>query len=263
MAGDAMSDRGPSVAVVGAARGMGRAATLRLAGSGRPVAALDLESPCPDLGYELGNIAEADLPGEVARIGADFRDPDQAARAALEAEGALGCVDQLVVTAGGVVGGGPLWETPADELRLALDFNLVVLHNAVRAFVPLLRRSHNPASRRIVAVVSVAGDKGLWGLGAYTAAKHAMVGYLRTLALELAEERIGVNWVSPGSTRTAMLDRTAALYGLASADEFKQHQPFGRLIEPDEIAAAIEFLLSPGAAGMTGVDLRVDAGMGL
>jgi NAD(P)-dependent dehydrogenase (short-subunit alcohol dehydrogenase family) len=242
---------------------MGREAALRLAGLGRPVAAIDLDTPCVDLGYRLGNIAEADLPEGVARIGADLRDPDQAAGAAREAERALGGVDQLVVTAGGIVGGRPLWETPAEELRLALEFNLVVLHNAVRAFVPLVRRSPHPASRRIVAVVSVAGDKGLWGLGAYAAAKHGMVGYLRTLAVELAEERIGVNWVSPGSARTAMLDRTAELYGLPSVDDFKEHQPFGRLIEPDEIAAAIEFLLSAGAAGVTGVDLRVDAGMGL
>ncbi|MDA8117973.1 MAG: SDR family oxidoreductase [Actinomycetota bacterium] len=258
-----MADRAPSVAVIGAARGMGRATALRLVGLGRRVGAIDLDSPCSDLGYQLGNIAEAELPEEVERIGADLRDPAQAERAALLAERALGGVDQLVVAAGGIVGGRPLAETPAQELHLALEFNLVVLHNAVRAFLPLLRRSPEPASRRIVAVVSVAGGKGLWGLGAYAAAKHGMVGYLRTLAIELAEERIGVNWVSPGSTRTAMLDRSAALYGLASAEEFKEHQPFGRLIEPGEIAAAIEFLLSAGAAGMTGVDLRVDAGLGL
>ena len=258
-----MPDNGLSVAVIGGARGMGRETALRLVGLGRRVGAIDLEAPCPDLGYELGNINEADLPEEVVRIGADLRDPAQAERAALRAEQALGGVDQLVVTAGGIVGGRPLAETSAEELRLALEFNLVVLHNAVRSFLPLLRRSAQGDSRRIVAVVSVAGGKGLWGLGAYAAAKHGMVGYLRTLAIELAEERIGVNWVSPGSTRTAMLDRSAALYGLASAEEFKEHQPFGRLIEPAEIAAAIDFLLSAGAAGMTGVDLRVDAGMGL
>ncbi len=258
-----MPAEGKKVAIVGAARGIGRETALRLAGSGHQVVAIDLGDPCPDLGYELGNIGQAGLGESIVRIAADFRDPDQAFRAAQDAQSRLSGVDQLVVTAGGIVGGKPLSETPAHELRLALDFNLVVLHNAVRAFLPVIRRSPDSGSRRLVAVVSVAGSKGLWGLGAYSAAKHAMVGYLRTLALELAEERIGVNWVSPGSTRTAMLDRTAALYGLPSVEEFERRQPMGRLIEPGEVAAAIEFLLSEQAAGITGVDMRVDAGMGL
>lgn len=258
-----MPAEGPKVAIVGAARGVGREAALRLAGSGHGVSAIDLGAPCSELGYELGDIRQADLSEAIGRIAADFRDPDAALRAAAEAEGQLGGVDQLVVTAGGILGGKPLAETSADELRLALDFNLAVLHNAVRAFLPVIRRSPDAGSRRLVAVVSVAGSKGLWGIGAYAAAKHAMVGYLRTLALELAPESIGVNWVSPGSTRTAMLERTATLYGLPSIEEFTRHQALGRLIEPGEVAAAIEFLLSPGAAGITGVDLRVDAGMGL
>jgi NAD(P)-dependent dehydrogenase (short-subunit alcohol dehydrogenase family) len=102
---------------------------------------------------------------------------------------------------------------------------------------------------------------GLPLLGAYTAAKHGVTGLVKALAVELGPRGITANAVCPGSTRTAMIDASAAVYGLDSPEDFVQHQALGRLIEPEEIASAVAWLCSPGASGMTGAIVAVDGGM--
>ena len=254
------------VAVVGAARGIGREVAVELAKSGARVAAIDLGEDNFELGYQLGRIDTADF-GEVSkgvlRIAADARSETEMTRAAAEIKTAFGGLDQLVVAAGGIVGGATLLQSDPASLSLALQFNLLSLHNSVRALVPLIYDSPLLGLRRIVAVASVAGSRPLAGIGAYVAAKHAVVGYLKTLALELAEVDITVNWVSPGSTTTAILVRSAELYGLEGVDDFAIHHPLGRLLAPSEVAAGVIFLLSAAASAITGTDLYIDAGMHL
>jgi len=79
--------------------------------------------------------------------------------------------------------------------------------------------------------------------------------------MDLAPYGITANAVSPGSTRTRLLDASAEVYELASPEEFAQHQPIGRLIEPMEVAASIAWLCSPAASAITGADVAVDGGM--
>ena len=254
------------VAVVGAARGIGSEVAMSLAKSGAMVAAIDFALDNSELGYSLGRIDTADF-GEfskdILRIGADAREPQEMAAAAQRIRAEMGGLDQLVVTAGGIVGGQNLSDSDAEAIRLAMDFNLFTIHNSVRAMVPLIKESASISCRRVVGVTSVAGSKALGGIGPYVAAKHAAVGYLKTLAVELAPEAITVNWVSPGSTDTEILKQSAELYGLGSVEDFTVHHRLARLISANEVAAAIVFLLSESAGAITGLDLFVDAGMRL
>jgi NAD(P)-dependent dehydrogenase (short-subunit alcohol dehydrogenase family) len=118
-----------------------------------------------------------------------------------------------------------------------------------------------PRDGRFVAVSSAAGVRGLPQLAAYSASKHGVIGLVTSMAAELGPLGITANVVCPGSTDTDMLTASAAVYGLPSKEEFAQHHLLPRLLQPEEIAAAIAFLCGPGASGMTGAVIPVDAGM--
>jgi NAD(P)-dependent dehydrogenase (short-subunit alcohol dehydrogenase family) len=113
----------------------------------------------------------------------------------------------------------------------------------------------------VVAVASAGGLVGLPLLGAYCAAKAGVIGFVRSLAAELGPHGITANAVAPGSTTTAMLDASAAVYGLDGTAEFATHHLLPRLLDPDEPAAMLAWLCSADAGGITGAVIPVDAGM--
>ena len=98
-------------------------------------------------------------------------------------------------------------------------------------------------------------------LSAYTAAKHGVIGVIKSLAAELGPEGVTANAVAPGSTATTMLDASAAVYGLDDVQEFARQHRLERLIEPDEVAAMVAWLCGPESAAVTGAVFPVDAGM--
>ena len=100
-------------------------------------------------------------------------------------------------------------------------------------------------------------------LSAYCAAKAGVGGLVRGLAAELRGTGVTANAVSPGSTDTPILAESARLYGLADARDFAHQQPIERLIDPDEVAAAIAYLCSEAAGAVTGTTLAVDGGLSL
>jgi NAD(P)-dependent dehydrogenase (short-subunit alcohol dehydrogenase family) len=138
--------------------------------------------------------------------------------------------------------------------------NVLGTRRLVEAAVPAMLSSDHTHGR-IVAVSSAAGLLGLRHLAAYSAAKHAVIGLMRGVAMDLAETGITANVVSPGSTRTEILEASARLYGLPSVDSFATQQPIGRLIEPSEPAALIAWLCSEASSAVTGAVLAVDGGM--
>ncbi|WP_447643882.1 SDR family oxidoreductase [Nocardioides zeae] len=123
------------------------------------------------------------------------------------------------------------------------------------ATVPHLLASPEPHLARFVGIASAAGEHGLFGLAAYTAVKHAVVGIVRGLAADLAGTGVAAVAVSPGATRTPMLEATAALYGLTGedgTDELARHQGLRRALEPAEVADVVALCCSPRAPRSTG-----------
>ncbi len=267
--------------VTGAARGIGAAAVQGLAAAGWAVVAVDRSSDDPRIPYPMGTPAELDAvvasaltaaprqPGPtafghpiVARM-ADTTDPESLGAAVAEAEERFGGLDAMVAVAGVIAGGVPLWEMPADQLDAVLRVDLGGPINAARVGIPALLRRPEPRSGRFLAVASAAATRGLPMLSAYGAAKAGVAGLVRGLAVELADSGVTANAISPGSTATAMLAESARLYGLADTRSFVGQQPVGRLLTPEEVAAALVWLAGTGSGALTGAVIPVDGGLSL
>lgn len=254
--------------VTGAARGIGAAVADRLAADGFDLVLVDVPAPdtVPGLTYplatadELGATAERcrDRGRDVVTVACDVSAADAAAALTGAVDGRP--LTAAVAVAGVMAGEGPAWTQPDAAFHTDLAVNLFGVVNLARATVPMLLDAPVPARGRFVAVVSSAGTRGLPLLASYVAAKHAALGYVRALAADLAPHGVTANAVLPGSTRTALLDRTARVYGLDSAEGFTANQRIGRLLEPAEIAAAVGYLCSEAAGGVTGTAVAVDGG---
>jgi NAD(P)-dependent dehydrogenase (short-subunit alcohol dehydrogenase family) len=172
-------------------------------------------------------------------------------------------VDVLVNNAGIAVG-APLARTTLVDWRAHLDVNATGAFLCTRAVVGgMIERGDG----RIVTVASVAGLVGARYTAAYSASKHAAVGLMRATAAEVAGTGVTANAVCPAYVDTAMTDRTVETIAAKtdrSAEqaraELEQLTPLGRLLDPDEVAAAVVYLASPEAAAINGQALVLDGG---
>jgi SDR family mycofactocin-dependent oxidoreductase len=274
VAGVSESGAGRVALVTGAARGIGAATVTALATAGWGVVAVDRCCDDPRLPYPLGTEAELAAVAERARSlaapGACVLTAAADASAAADMEGAvalaeaqLGGVDAIVAVAGAIAGGVPLWEMDAGELDAVLDANLRSVLATARAGIPALLRRPEPRRGRFVAVASAAATRGLPMLAAYCAAKAGVAGLVRALGAELGATGVTANAVSPGSTDTAILAQSARLYDLDTGERFAAQQPIGRLIAPEEVAAAIVWLAGEATGTITGAVIPVDGGLAL
>jgi SDR family mycofactocin-dependent oxidoreductase len=250
--------------VTGAGRGIGAATVRRLASQGWCVVAVDSCAGEKALTYPMATRAELealrDL-GEVETVVADVRDVAALEAAVQIARTTYGGLDAALAVAGVVAGGQPHWRTDRVAERVVLDVNLGGVLNLARAAVPALLERPEPRQGRFVAVASAAATRGLDKLAAYCAAKAGVTGFVRGLAADLAGTGVTANAVSPGSTATAALDATAALYDLPDTSAFEKQQLAGRLLDPEEVAAALVWVAGPDSSGMTGAVLPVDGGL--
>ncbi|RYP83539.1 SDR family oxidoreductase [Nocardioides guangzhouensis] len=255
----------PVALVTGAARGIGAATVRRLRTEGYAVCALDVatggDHGLPGVGYDLASRAELDgqSADDVLTVVADVRDPAALEEAADRTVAAYGRLDVAVAAAAVVVGGQPLWKTPAAHLETLWAVDVLGVQHLAAATVPRMLAGRDPSRGRFVAVASAAGSRGLFHLAAYSAAKHAVVGLVRGLAADLVGTGVTATAVSPGATDTAMLAATADLYGVTPAD-LAGSQLLREPLDPDEVAAVVAFCCSPEGRALNGSVVAADGG---
>jgi NAD(P)-dependent dehydrogenase (short-subunit alcohol dehydrogenase family) len=241
--------------VTGGSRGIGRATVERLAAAGLSVVAVGRDQAALD-----DVAATADARGwAVDARSCDVTDEEAVA----ELFGSVGPVDVLVPNAG-VSTSAPVHRTSLDDWNRQLRVNATGVFLTVRAALPAMRERDQG---RIVVVASVASLHGSPYIAAYTASKHAALGFVRGVAAEVAGSGVTANAVCPGYVDTEMTDRSIAnIVARTGRDEadtrslLAHQQPLGRLITPDEVAAAVVFLASDAAAPINGQTIVLDGG---
>ncbi len=246
---------GKHALVTGGGTGVGRAIALALAQAGVAV------TICGRRKEQLAAVA-----GESQRISSIVADvTDEVAMTALyaDAEKARGPLD-IVVANAGMSDAGPAHRTSLATWQRTLDVNMTGSFLTVK---PALAGMASRKSGRIVFVASTAGLKGYAYVAPYVAAKHGVVGLMRALAIELVRTGVTVNAVCPGFVETDMLEQSVQRIVRTTGRTVEQARaslsatnPQGRFIQPQEVAAAVLWLVSEEAGSITGQALSLSGG---
>jgi (+)-trans-carveol dehydrogenase len=264
--------------VTGAARGQGRSHAIRLAQEGADIIAVDLVSQIGSVPYPMSapeDLAETvreveKLDRRIVASQADVRDFAALKKAVDDGVAQLGRLD-IVSANAGIFSFGRMEELDEQEFQDMIDVNLTGVWKTAKAAIPHIKAGGRGGS--IILTSSTAGLLAMENIGHYVAAKHGVVGLMRTLALELAPDSIRVNSVHPTSVNTDMIQNAAAyeLFApdLAASERTKDvlAPRFASMnalpipwVEPVDISNAVLWLASDESRYVTGVTLPIDAG---
>jgi NAD(P)-dependent dehydrogenase (short-subunit alcohol dehydrogenase family) len=240
--------------VTGAGSGIGRAIARRLAAEGAHVACLDVVATAAT---ETADMIQRDG-GHPLAVVADVRSGDEVRRAVDDAVQAFGGLD-LLVNAAGIVTMSSFDEVTEDEWDRVVDINLKGYFVVTKAAVDALARAEAPAIVNITTIESeiVCSTTGRCQVH-YNASKGGALMLTKALAAELADRGIRVNAVAPGATNTLFTGTSFAEPEVFAT--FSDRLLIKRVGEPEDMAAAVSFLLSDDASYITGVQLPVDGG---
>jgi NAD(P)-dependent dehydrogenase (short-subunit alcohol dehydrogenase family) len=245
-----MTIAGKTVAITGAAGGIGQALSRHFGAEGARVAAIDRRDTVVEFARALTNEG---VTAEAAVV--DIGDPRAVESAFADLAGRLGAIDILINNAG-VSSNTVLASTKPEAWRDDINSNLNGAYSCAHAVLPGM------TSRRAGVIINIGSVNGVAALGdpAYSAAKAGMIAMTRSLAQEYGRFGIRVNIVLPGTVRTPIWDERARK-DPSVLRKLERWYPLGRIVEPADIVNAVAFLASDLAAAITGVALPVDCGL--
>jgi NAD(P)-dependent dehydrogenase (short-subunit alcohol dehydrogenase family) len=241
--------------ITGGGTGIGAAAARALAAEGAKVSLLGRrKEPLEEVAAATGGTV----------ITCDITDRAAVEAAYSEARAANGPLDYVILNAG-VADSAPFTRTSRESFDRIIATNLTAVFDGAQLAFPDLLEGED---KRLVVVASVAGLGGIALAAPYAASKHGAVGLVRSLALEFAKTNLTVNAVCPAFVDTPMTDastdRIVARTGRSEAEArqaLAELNPNGRLVTPEEVAAAIAFLCHPSSRSITGSCLTIDGGV--
>jgi 2-hydroxycyclohexanecarboxyl-CoA dehydrogenase len=233
--------------VTGAGSGIGRAVALRLAGAGNRVVAADIDA-------DGAKATEGENRELITARQADVADPESVEALRTWVAAASG-TPRILVNAAGWDRTMPFSETTPDFARRVVDVNYLGPVHVCRAFLPAM--AEEGPGGKVVNVASDAGRVGSAGETVYAGAKGGVIALTKSLAREMARYQINVNCVCPGPTDTPLF----AAQPEKLREALIRAIPFRRLARPEEIAEAVAFFASDGAAFITGEVLSVSGGL--
>lgn len=233
--------------VTGAAGGIGRATCERMRKQGWSVLAVDRDE---------AKLAWAEGGDRIVAWNADIAVEADNNRMVEKAVETFGGLDAIVLNAALSIGGG-IEEASLEDFDNQLAVNLRGTVLGIRAAIPALRARGGGAIVAVASTHGLAGDSGYW---AYSATKHGVVGLVKSVARELAWEKIRVNAVCPGPVRGTGLSTPVEEHAAEIYDAIAAANPMQRWGEAGEVAALIEFVASSDASYLNGAAIPVDGG---